>query len=447
MQALKIILIGYGRMGKEIKQVAEKKGHEVILTIDKDNQEDLSIANLKKGDVAIEFTIPDSAYDNIIKCFEADIPVVSGTTGWMDRFYEIRKRCIEQDKSFFHAPNFNIGVNLFFKVNSYLAKIMNNYPDYDIEVEETHHIHKLDAPSGTAVSIAESILREIKRKNKWVKENAENEGELEVRSIREDEKASAAITALDVTLRDGTTTVEEKELSTTATSHTFSVCEPGVSYWASVRAVYTQDAYEDLSGSSTEVRVLYGPWASDSVTLGGTRKTESLSVGSFNHQDGLPSGQFSLSDFYYYNPYNPDYLFAAENDETWIVVDVYERTDTNEEDRNNVNYLTENVELLDSNTTGLTSYDDMADVDLEFYDIYNNKIFELTGTNTSGTISSSDYSSLIDSVNSGYYEDKDGVFFIRAICKSMPSTFSDSNSEDQLGYWGLAIYGASKNYE
>ncbi len=266
-------------------------------------------------------------------------------------------------------------------------------------------------------------------------------------SIREDEKASAAITALDVTLRDGSATVEEKELSTTATSHTFSVCEPGVSYWASVRAVYTQDAYEDLSGSSTEVRVLYGPWASDSVTLGGTRKTESLSVGSFNHQDGLPSGQFSLSDFYYYNPYNPDYLFAAENDETWIVVDVYERTDTNEEDRNNVNYLTENVELLDSNTPDLTSYDDMADVDLEFYDIYNNKIFELTGTNTSGTISSSDYSSLIDSVNSGYYEDKDGVFFIRAICKSMPSTFSDSNSEDQLGYWGLAIYGASKNYE
>ncbi len=187
MQPLKLILIGYGRMGKEIEQVAEKKGHEVILTIDKDNPDDFTVSNLQKGDIAIEFTAPDSAYENIVKCFEAGIPVVSGTTGWMDRFYEIRKQCIEQGKSFFHAPNFNIGVNLFFKVNAFLAKIMNQYSDYEVEVEETHHIHKLDAPSGTAVNIAESILQEIDRKNKWVKNEAERGDELGVRSIRENE--------------------------------------------------------------------------------------------------------------------------------------------------------------------------------------------------------------------------------------------------------------------
>lgn len=187
MSNLKIIIIGYGRMGQEIKQVAEKRGHEVIMTIDKDNQEDFTADNLKKADVAIEFTLPDAAYDNIMKCFESDLPVVSGTTGWMERFYDIRKYCLEKNQAFFYASNYNIGMNLFFKVNEYLAGIMNQYSNYGVEIEETHHVHKVDAPSGTAVSLAEILMEKISRKNKWKKEKAENDDEIPVKSIREDE--------------------------------------------------------------------------------------------------------------------------------------------------------------------------------------------------------------------------------------------------------------------
>lgn len=187
MSKLKIIIIGYGRMGREIKPVAEKRGHEVFMTIDKDNQEDFTPENLKKADVAIEFTQPDTAFDNIMKCFESNLPVVSGTTGWMDRFYDIRRYCLENDQAFFHAANFNIGMNLFFKVNEYLAKIMNHYSNYDVEIEETHHVHKVDAPSGTAVKLAESLINEIKRKNRWKKEKSEKSDEILVKSIREDE--------------------------------------------------------------------------------------------------------------------------------------------------------------------------------------------------------------------------------------------------------------------
>lgn len=187
MNTLKFIIIGYGRMGQEIKRVAEKRGHEIALLIDKDNPDDFTLENLKKGDVAIEFTQPDAAYDNIMKCFEADIPVVSGTTGWLDKFIDLRRHCLENAKGLFYASNFSIGVNLFFKINAHLAKIMDKYPNYDLEIEETHHKHKLDAPSGTAVKLAESIMQEISRKSKWVKEKSDNDHELPVKSIREDE--------------------------------------------------------------------------------------------------------------------------------------------------------------------------------------------------------------------------------------------------------------------
>lgn len=187
MNSLKIIIVGYGRMGQEIKQVAEKRGHEILMTIDKDNQDEFTPENLKKADVAIEFSLPDAAYDNIKKCFDANLPVVSGTTGWLERFYDIRRYCLEKDTAFFYASNFNIGMNLFFKVNEYMAKIMNHYSNYDVEIEETHHVHKVDAPSGTAVKLAESLINEIKRKNKWKKEKGEAEDEIPVKSIREDE--------------------------------------------------------------------------------------------------------------------------------------------------------------------------------------------------------------------------------------------------------------------
>lgn len=187
MSNLKIILIGFGRMGQEIKQVAEGRGHQILMTIDKDNQEDFTHENLKKADVAIEFTLPDVAYDNIMTCLKADLPVVSGTTGWMDLYYDVRKYCLENNKAFFYASNFSIGVNLFFKVNEYLARIMDHYTNYDVEIEETHHVHKIDTPSGTAVKLAESLINEIRRKNKWKKEKAERENDISVRSIREDE--------------------------------------------------------------------------------------------------------------------------------------------------------------------------------------------------------------------------------------------------------------------
>ncbi|MFO8236109.1 MAG: 4-hydroxy-tetrahydrodipicolinate reductase [Bacteroidales bacterium] len=187
MNNLKLIIIGYGRMGYEIKKVAEKRGHEIVLMLDKENEEDFTKENLQKGDVAIEFTLPDAAYENIIKCFDANIPVVSGTTGWLDKFIDARRYCLENDQSFFYASNFSIGVNLFFHINTQLARIMDKYSNYDVKIEETHHKHKLDAPSGTAVKLAEIIIQEMNRKNRWVKENPENEQEFPVKSIREDE--------------------------------------------------------------------------------------------------------------------------------------------------------------------------------------------------------------------------------------------------------------------
>ncbi|MFP4621975.1 MAG: 4-hydroxy-tetrahydrodipicolinate reductase [Bacteroidales bacterium] len=187
MRNLKIIIIGYGRMGREIKKVAEKRGHEILMSIDKDNQDDFTPENLKQADVAIEFTLPDAAYDNIKKCFDSNLPVVSGTTGWMERFHDIRRHCLENGKACFYASNFNIGMNLFFKVNEYLARIMNHYSNYDVKIEETHHVHKVDAPSGTAVKLAESLINEINRKNKWRKEQSEAGDEIPVKAIREDE--------------------------------------------------------------------------------------------------------------------------------------------------------------------------------------------------------------------------------------------------------------------
>ncbi len=187
MKPLNILLIGYGRMGHEIKQVAEERKHNVFLTIDKNNQEDFNKENLKKADVALEFSVPDAAYDNLMKCMEHNVPVVSGTTGWLEKFYDIRKYCLENNGAFFYASNFSIGVNLFFKVNQHLAKLMNNYSNYDVSIEETHHKHKLDAPSGTAVTIAESIIKEMNRKNKWKEETADSDETIPVKSIRKDE--------------------------------------------------------------------------------------------------------------------------------------------------------------------------------------------------------------------------------------------------------------------
>ncbi len=183
---MKIAIIGYGKMGIEIEKIAIERNHEITLKIDLDNSNDFNIENLQKADVAIEFTNPQNAYKNFLKCFEANIPVVSGTTGWLDKFEEIVETCKTKNKAFFYASNFSLGVNIFFKLNQYLSKIINKQEDFDISLSETHHIHKLDAPSGTAISLANDIIDNVERKKSWTK-NALNPSELEIKSFREGE--------------------------------------------------------------------------------------------------------------------------------------------------------------------------------------------------------------------------------------------------------------------
>lgn len=184
---MKIALIGYGKMGKTIEQIALNRGHQIVSIVDINNPEEFQSANFKSADVAIEFTTPATAFDNYMKSFAADVPVVSGTTGWLDRIGEIKEKCAKEGKTFFYASNFSIGVNIFFALNKYLAKIMNNFPVYNISMTETHHIHKLDAPSGTAITLAEGILENVDRKERWTLETAEQPTDLPIHAIREGE--------------------------------------------------------------------------------------------------------------------------------------------------------------------------------------------------------------------------------------------------------------------
>lgn len=184
---MKIALIGYGKMGKTIEQIALNRGHQIVSIVDINNPEEFQSDNFKSADVAIEFTTPATAFDNYMKSFAAGVPVVSGTTGWLDRIDEIKEKCAKEGKTFFYASNFSIGVNIFFALNKHLAKIMNNFPSYTISMTETHHIHKLDAPSGTAITLAEGIIENIDRKERWTLETAEQPTDLPIHAIREGE--------------------------------------------------------------------------------------------------------------------------------------------------------------------------------------------------------------------------------------------------------------------
>jgi 4-hydroxy-tetrahydrodipicolinate reductase len=164
---MEIALIGYGKLGKIIEELGKKKGHSFPLIIDLENKGDLNGNKLKKVDVAIEFTTPASAPENIKACIDKGIPVVSGTTGWNDRINEVEKHCLNNNGGLFHASNFSIGVNILFAMNQKLAQIMNSYPQYVVRMEEVHHVHKLDAPSGTAITLAEQIIGEMGRIEKW----------------------------------------------------------------------------------------------------------------------------------------------------------------------------------------------------------------------------------------------------------------------------------------
>lgn len=167
---MKIALIGYGKMGKEIERIALSRGHQIVCIIDIDNQGDFHSEAFKSADVAIEFTNPMVAYQNYLKTFEAGVKLVSGSTGWLEEHgEEVRRLCTTGGKTLFWSSNFSLGVAIFTAVNKYLAKIMNRFADYDVSMSETHHIHKLDAPSGTAITLAEGILENIERKERWVK--------------------------------------------------------------------------------------------------------------------------------------------------------------------------------------------------------------------------------------------------------------------------------------
>ena len=185
---MKIALIGYGKMGKEIEKIALSRGHQIVCIIDIDNQDDFNSEAFRSAAVAIEFTNPMVAYSNYIRTFDAGVKLVSGSTGWMtEHGNEIKQMCAEGGKTLFWSSNFSLGVTIFAAVNKYLAKIMNQFPEYDVTMTESHHIHKLDAPSGTAITLAEGVLENIDRKSSWVKEEANAANQLPIHSIREGE--------------------------------------------------------------------------------------------------------------------------------------------------------------------------------------------------------------------------------------------------------------------
>ena len=186
IEQMKIALIGYGKMGHAIEQIALQRGHEIVSVIDVNNQEDFMSDAFKSADVAIEFSMPAVAMDNYRRAFAAGVPVVSGTTGWLEHLPEIKEAC-KAGQTFFYASNFSLGVNIFFALNKYLAKIMNDFPAYDVRMVETHHVHKLDAPSGTAITLAEGLIDNIERKNKWVEGKEPAEDEIGICSVREGE--------------------------------------------------------------------------------------------------------------------------------------------------------------------------------------------------------------------------------------------------------------------
>jgi 4-hydroxy-tetrahydrodipicolinate reductase len=175
---MKIALLGYGRMGKTIERLATERGHEIVYRI----KNDVANYDLSEADVAIDFSVPDAAFHNVTTCFQQQVPVISGTTGWLEKYDEAVKLCKENNGAFIYASNFSLGVNLFFELNRKLAEMMRSFPDYSVSIEEIHHTQKLDAPSGTAISLAEQIIENSDKKG-WKLDHA-REGEIPIRAKR-----------------------------------------------------------------------------------------------------------------------------------------------------------------------------------------------------------------------------------------------------------------------
>ena len=184
---MNIAIIGYGKMGHEIEKICRERGHNIVCTIDVGEESKFDSEEFKNADVAIEFSAPESALNNYKRAFAGNVPVVSGTTGWLDNIDEVKQACEKDGQTFFYASNFSLGVNILFAVNKYLAKIMNDFPEYKVQVDETHHIHKLDAPSGTAITIAEGILESLERKKQWELDKQTNDEDLQINAFRKNE--------------------------------------------------------------------------------------------------------------------------------------------------------------------------------------------------------------------------------------------------------------------
>jgi|SRR6185437_11198050 len=203
---MKIALLGYGKMGHAIEEIAVKKGHEIVLRINDENLDALTKENIKKADVAIEFTNPQSATENILFCLNENVGVVCGTTGWLEKLKSVEEKCKELNGSFLYASNFSVGVNIFFELNKKLASLLKAHPAYDVALEEIHHTQKKDAPSGTAITLAEEIMQLSDKKNKWVNDETANENELSIISKRINEtpgthsvKYTSAIDDIEIT--------------------------------------------------------------------------------------------------------------------------------------------------------------------------------------------------------------------------------------------------------
>jgi 4-hydroxy-tetrahydrodipicolinate reductase len=181
---MKIALIGYGKMGRTIERFALQRGHSITVRIDKDNTEDIYSDVFKSSDIAIEFSGPETAFHNVSTALKSGVPVVCGATGWLDKLEETKQLCEEQKLAFIYSSNFSLGVNIFFYINRKLAEVMRNYPDYTASIEEIHHIHKKDAPSGTAITLAEGILSQVNL-GKWSLDTEPNS--LHISAVREGE--------------------------------------------------------------------------------------------------------------------------------------------------------------------------------------------------------------------------------------------------------------------
>ena len=183
---MQIALVGYGKMGRMIEEIAIERGHQVVLKLTRNNSEELNESSARNIDVAIEFTSPESAYGNVKKCLDLGLPVVSGSTGWNEKLEAAKEYCQTVNGALLHASNFSIGVNIFFEINKRLAALMANQPDYDVMIREIHHTQKKDAPSGTAVTLAEQIIDNLPRKTGWEKEESSDAEKISIVSERID---------------------------------------------------------------------------------------------------------------------------------------------------------------------------------------------------------------------------------------------------------------------